>query len=187
MESRIANARALGFASWAAGVWMVSMVYAGWAARSAFGSPVMHVVVVTAMLPLLIAGLASFLRTDHWAAFFFMFWTAVFWAHSAMPSGSGQPDPHFAGWSNATFVVVSLILFLAALRDHESMPVRLLSLGALLVFACLALAAWGLGDFFAALGGYIGLVTALAGFWASYAEAMGGEAGRGGATAASTT
>ncbi|MCG6989170.1 MAG: hypothetical protein LJF06_13460 [Gemmatimonadetes bacterium] len=185
MEHRIANARALGFASFAIGVWMYCMVLAGWFPQSVLVSPTMGNVATAVTLGLLIAALASFLRTDHWAAFFFMFWAAVWWGVRA---GNGPDQAHmaYAGWFFAAIAVVSVILFFAALRDLETLPVRLVSVGMALVFISWALGAWGLG-FFTGLAGYIGLVTAVSAFWAAAAEALGGEVGKGGARSTSTT
>lgn len=180
MENRIANARALGFASFAIGTWMYCMALAGWFPQTVLASSTMGHVTAAVTLGLFIAALASFLRTDHWAAFFFMFWAAVWWGVRV----GGAPDqahPGYVGWYLAAIAVVALILFFAALRDLETLPVRLVAAGMALAFISWTLGAWGLGGFFTGLAGYLGLVTALASFWAAAAEALGGEVGKGGA------
>lgn len=180
MDTRIANARALGFASFATGAWMYFMAVAGWFPETELSSATMTMMGLATNLGLLIAGLASFFRKDHWAAFFFTFWAGVWWgSHAASVAVEGSVA--YAGFSMATLAVVSVILFLAAVRDPEALPVRLVAIGTALTFVIWALAAWGLGDFFAHLAGYIGLLTALAAYWAAAAEALGGEVGKGGA------
>lgn len=178
MEARIANPRALGFASFGMGVWMYSMVNAHWFSGSVLGSSTMGVVAMATTLGLLIAALASFLRNDHWVSFFFMFWAAVWWGiHSA---ASGAPaSAAFAGWFDAALAGVSLILFLGALRNAEAPEVRMLSLGATLALASWALGLWGLGTFFVALAGYLGLLTALFAYWACLAEGLGTDVWKG--------
>jgi hypothetical protein len=185
MEHRIANARALGFASSAVGSWMYFMALAGWYPQTVLASPTMAHVAAMVTLGLFIAALASFLRTDHWAAFFFMFFAAVWWGVRV----GGAPDPAhpgYVGWYLAAIAVVASILFFAALRDLETLPVRLVAAGIALAFVSWALGAWGLGTFFVGLAGYLGLVTALAAFWATAAEALGGEVGKGGAKSTTT-
>ncbi|MCG6957704.1 MAG: hypothetical protein LJF04_17070 [Gemmatimonadetes bacterium] len=186
MESRIANARALGFASFGIGVWMYCMALAGWFPESVLTSSTMGNVATTVTLGLFIAAIASFLRTDHWAAFFFMFWAATWWGVRA-GNGPDEGNMVYAGWFFAAIAVVNVILFMAAMRDLETGLVRLVNGGIALAFVCWALGAWGLGMFFVALAGYIGLLTALAAFWAAATEALGGVIGKGGAKSDAAT
>lgn len=185
MEHRIANARALGFASAAIGSWMYFMALAGWFPQTVLASATMAHVAAMVTLGLFIAALASFLRADHWAAFYFMFTAAIWWGLRA-GGGPDQANMGYTGWYFAAIAVVALILFFAALRDLETLPVRLVAGGGALAFISWTLAAWGLGGFFTGLAGYIGLVTALAAFWAAAAEALGGEVGKGGARSTAT-
>jgi succinate-acetate transporter protein len=184
MEVRIANARALGFASFAAGTWMYSMALAGWFPDTVLDSPTMASVVAAVALGLFIAGLASFLRNDHWAAFFFTWWAVLWWGIHVGAGVMGEESNTYAGWYFATIAVVNVILFLAAMRDPEALPVRLVSLAIAVGFVSWAVGAWEEWAFFVALAGYIGLVTALAAYWAAAREALTGEIGGGGAKGA---
>jgi len=173
MENRVANPNGLGFAAWAIGAWMYSMVPAGWFPLEQLESSTMRGVATFAMLALLIAALASFLRGNAWHGVFFMFWSAIWWGYQGTGGGGNEV---FVGWYFLAIAVVSFFLWWAALRSGLSLPVNLLSLGLWIAFALWALGYWFGLDVLALIGGYVGLLSALAAFWATAVEMLGGGA-----------
>ena len=182
MGDRIANPKALGFAAFGIIAWMYSMLYAGWYAPDSTGT-FLHQVASFAAIAMLIAALAAFLRNETWYAVFFMFWAAVIWGYRT-GLGMGAVNLNaYGGWYGILIALVSLFLLLAAVRVAAGVPVVLLNLGNALAWISWALAGWLGTRFWAVLGGYIGLVTALAAFWAAWVAfgAMGGEETKGAA------
>lgn len=181
MEGRIADPKALGFGAFAIGAWMYSMIDAGWFAMSTYGTSTSQAVGAFAAVALLVAAIAAFLGDDGWHALFFAFWAAVFWGFSGVLD-MGAGDPAYAGWHSLTIAVFSLLLLLSARRSGLDTPAVAVSGGVTVAFLCWA-AAGILGiDALTMVGGYVGLVTAAAGFWAA-AGGLPGEADGGAAEA----
>lgn len=185
MEGRIADPKALGFGAFAIGAWMYSMIDAGWFAMSTYGSGTSQAVGAFAAVALLVAAIAAFLRDDGWHALFFAFWAAVFWGFSGVLDMAGG-DPTYAGWHSLTIAVFNLLLLLSARRSGVDTPGVAVSGGVTVAFLCWA-AAGILGvDALTMVGGYLGLATAVAGFWAASAGMPGGVAAAGGGAEAPT-
>jgi succinate-acetate transporter protein len=172
MGDRVADPKALGFAAFATMAWMYSMVGAGWVSASS-AVAVLHQAATFSMLALLVAALAAFLRGEAWHAFFFMFWSALILGYrGVLATMAAMASPGAAnGWYSLIIAVVSFFLFLAAMRAAVGPPVVLLALAVTLAFLSQALGYWFGGGFWAVLGGYLGLVSGLAGFWAMIVEA----------------
>lgn len=178
MNGRVASGKALGFAAFAVGGWMYSVVTAGWYGMEALGSPVWSSVTLFATVALVLAALAAFLRGDGWHAAFFGFWAAVFWGAQA---GSQADAPGaFGAWYFLGIALFSLLLWLGSLKaSGTSSRAGLVALGVGLAFVGWALHAWGLGTVFAAIGGYVGMITAVVSFWVA-ADELDAFAGMGG-------
>lgn len=171
MEGRIASGKALGFAAFAIGAWMYSSVTAGWYGMEMLGSSTWTSVLAFGTVALLVAALAAFLRDEGWHALFFAFWAAVFWGAQA-GSQTGGPGAYGA-WYFFGIAVFTLLLWARTLKVPDiGTSVALVALGTGLAFVGWTLAAWGLGTAFAVIGGYVGLLAALASFWAA-ADALG--------------
>jgi succinate-acetate transporter protein len=170
MEQRIANPRVLGFLTLAAAGWVWSMPEAGWAPQNALGGPVPDQAAVLAMLAMLIAAIISFVRGDAWYGVFFMFWSAMWWSlHAVHGAAAGGPSA-YAGWFDAALALASAILWVGAMRSRLPAPVMLVSLGVTILFIGFTLGNW-IGVVFVVIAGYVGLISALAAFWAAWAEA----------------
>lgn len=172
---QIANPKALGFAALAIPFWMYSMAWAGWFSTDVFGTGTALDAAILSTYALLVAALASFLRGETWHAVFFMFWTAYGWAAKTQV-GESSPEA-FSGFFAATIAVFSLILTWRAFQDQAVTGAQpLFALGASLAFLSWALAMLGVAGIFGAIGGYIGLLTALVGFWVATTELIGAPA-----------
>lgn len=172
MGDRIADPKALGFAAVATMAWMYWMVGAGWVTASNAVALVLHQAATFSMLALLVAALAAFLRGEAWHAFFFMFWSALILGYRGVAgamAAMGSPGAA-AGWYSIIIAMVSFFLFLAAMRAAVGLPVVILALAVTLAFLSQALGYWLGGGFWTVLGGYLGLVSGLAGFWAMIVE-----------------
>ncbi|MEJ2216015.1 MAG: GPR1/FUN34/YaaH family transporter [Gemmatimonadota bacterium] len=167
MGDRVADPKALGFGAFAMMAWVYSMQHAGWYANGSYAAT-LHGAAAFATVALLIAALASFLRGETWHAVFFMFWSALLMGYRAGPAGVDA----VGGWYLLTIALVSFFLFLRALKDGLGVPVVLLAIGVALSFLLYALGSWLGGVFWVVVGGYVGLLTALATFWAA-ASALG--------------
>lgn len=182
MGDRVADPKALGFAALATMAWMYWMVAAGWVTAAGSGAA-LHQAATFSMLALLISALAAFLRGETWHAFFFMLWSALILGYrGALAAGMATPGAA-NGWYSLIIAVVSFFLFLAAMRAAVGLPVVILALAVTLAFLSQALGFWLGGGFWTVLGGYLGLVSGLAGFWAMIVEA--GKIGGGGQAAVS--
>jgi succinate-acetate transporter protein len=186
MGDRIADPKALGFAAFGTMAWMYSMMGAGWVTASTAVALVLHQAATFSMLALLIAALAAFLRGEAWHAFFFMFWSALILGYRGVVGATAAMGPPGAadGWYSLIVAVVSFFLFLAAMRSAVGIAVVILALAATLAFLSQALGYWLGGGFWVVLGGYIGLVSGLASFWAMIAAA--GRIGAGSGQAATS-
>lgn len=177
MGDRVADPKALGFAAFGIVAWMYSMLYAGWY-MPADAEVTLHGVVTFALIGLLIAALASFLRGESWHAVFFMFWSAILWGYRASLRGGMMAPNSYSAWYFIAIALVSVFLLLAAMRMGLGLPVVLLSLTVTLSFVAQGLGGWLGGTFWLALGGYLGLATGLASLWAMIGAAgnLGGSA-----------
>lgn len=185
MEGRAANPRALGFGAFAIGAWMYSMIDAGWFEMSTYASGTSQSVAVFAMIALLVAAIAAFLRDEAWHALFFAFWAALFWGFSGVLD-MGPGDSTYGGWHSLMIAVFSLLLWLSAGKSDVALPDTLVAAGVTVTFA-----AWGLAgllgvDLLNVAGGYVGLLTALASFWATADAMPGGAPGPAGGPASGT-
>lgn len=141
---------------------------------STYASGTSQSVAVFAMIALLVAAIAAFLRDEAWHALFFAFWAALFWGFSGVLE-MGASDPMYGGWHSLMIAVFSLLLWLSAGKSDVALPDTLVAAGVTLAFALFALAGLLGVDLLEVAGGYVGLLTALASFWAT-ADAMPGEA-----------
>ncbi|MGH8189945.1 MAG: hypothetical protein ACREP2_00680 [Rhodanobacteraceae bacterium] len=168
MNGNVASPWPLGFGVLAIALWMVSVVPAGIAGPMGFGvAPgTMHAIFTVAMLGLLIAGLAAFLRHETWLGFFFLLWSGLFWAGGFGFARVG--GLRFDGWFLMTIALVNLYLWVAAWKSGK--------LGAAVSFMVLLLwisfFCYGLRDFFdfwvlLRVGGAFGLASALMAFYIS--------------------
>lgn len=167
MDERIANPKVLGFLTLAVAGWTYSMSMVGW--YHGLGQVALGQAAVLAMIGLLIAAIASFMRGETWYAVFFMFWSVVFWSqHSAFGAG-GTAVASFEAWFWLTLAAATCVLWLGALRAKLPMPTMLFAL--FLTIAVLGYALGiGIAHFFFLIGGYAGLVASLLAFWAALSE-----------------
>lgn len=177
MNDRIASSKALGFGVFAIITWIFSMPDARWVSPETFNTSTAHVIVVLAMIGLLIAGLAAFLRGEAWLAFFFILWCGVSWGYAGVMGGSMKPDA-FGNWLWLALALVNFYLWIAAMRGGLGAAV---SFGVLLTW--LSALAGGLWGFFNSanvlqlIDGYLGLASGLVFFYASAAAIINASSG----------
>lgn len=171
MNDRIASSKALGFGVFAVTMWMFSMVDAGWFVPAASQSGIAHLVLVFAMIGLLIAAIAAFLRGEAWYAFFFMFWSAAAWGYSGGMGGMSVV-PAFEGWLWLAFALVNLYLWLAAMRGGLGGAVSLAVLLTGLSAAASGIHGFVPTDILVRIDGYLGLAAAVIAFYVSAADIM---------------
>lgn len=169
MNNNIANPWPLGFGVLAIALWMLSVLPAGIAGPMGFGvAPgAMHGVFTVAMLGLLIAGIAAFLRHESWLGFFFLLWSGLFWA-GGFGFGRAAGGMRLEGWFLMTIALVNFYLWFAAWKSGK--------LGGAVSFMVLLLwvsfLCYGLNGFFGfwvllRVGGAFGLASALVAFYIS--------------------
>ncbi|HEX5313727.1 MAG TPA: hypothetical protein VFX38_02315 [Gammaproteobacteria bacterium] len=179
MNDRVASSKGLGFGVFAIASWLMSMGGAGFMPQAYGGNP-SHLVLSVAMIGLLIAAIAAFLRHETWYAFFFMLWSAVSWGlgggHMGAAAGLAPLAP--LGWFWLAIAFVNLYLWLAAMRAELGPAVSLTVLLVSLTMIGLGLqGVLGIGVA-GRIGSYLGLATALVAFYVS-AEAIMNRGGRG--------
>lgn len=169
MYNNLANPRALGFGVLAIALWMFSVVHAGIVDPMGIDPLIMHMVGTVAMLGLLIAGIAAFLRHESWLGFFFLLWSGLFWGAYGMGHGQmGDGDMHYAGWFMMTLALVNGYLWVATVKSSKLGP-AISFMVLLLWLSFLALGLRGFFDFWVLIrvGGALGLASALIAFYVS--------------------
>lgn len=178
MNDRIASSKALGFGVFAIISWIFSMPSAGWVSMQAYATPAAHTILVLAMIGLLIAGLAAFLRGETWLAFFFILWCGLSWGYAGTMGGSMMPNP-FDAWLWLALGLVNFYLWIAAMKGGLGGAV---SFGVLLLWlSCLASGLWELfpsATVLMPISGYLGLADALVFFYVSAGAIINASAGR---------
>ena len=168
MNDKVANPWPLGFGVLAIALWMLSVIPAGIAGPMDFdvAPGTMHAIFTVAMLGLLIAGIAAFLRRESWLGFFFLLWSGLFWAGGFGFERAG--GMRFEGWFLMTITLVNFYLWFAAFKSGK--------LGGAVSFMVLLLwvsfLCYGLNGFFGfwvllRIGGAFGLASALVSFYIS--------------------
>lgn len=170
MNGNVANPWPLGFGVLAIALWMLSVIPAGISGLMdigvAPGAGAVHGIFMVAMLGLLIAGIAAFLRRESWLGFFFLLWSGIFWANGfGFEQAAGT---RFDGWFLMTIALVNFYLWAAAWKSGK--------LGGAVSFMVLLLwvsfLCYGLNGFFGfwvllRVGGAFGLASALVAFYIS--------------------
>lgn len=171
MEARsLGNGIPLGLTGFAATTWMLSMVNAGWydmrnaplvfALAFAFGG--------TGQL---VASVLEYRRGNTLGTVAFFTYGAFWWSWALYEAffRAGVTDV-FVGWYMAMFAVITLYLWIASFKEGVALNLVLLTLG--LTYLALALDGWGAGDFWQAVGGYAGLLSALLAFFTAAAHVI---------------
>lgn len=170
MNGNVASPWPLGFGVLAIALWMLSVIPAGISGLMDLGAVpdmgAMHGIFMVAMLGLLIAGIAAFLRRESWLGFFFLLWSGLFWANGfGFERAAGI---RFDGWFLMTIALVNFYLWAAAWKSGK--------LGGAVSFMVLLLwvsfLCFGLNGFFGfwvllRIGGAFGLASALVAFYIS--------------------
>lgn len=168
MNGNVASPWPLGFGVLGIALWMLSVIPADIAGPIGFGvAPgTLHGIFTVAMLGLLIAGIAAFLRRESWLGFFFLLWSGLFWAGGFGFELAG--GVRIEGWFLMTIALVNFYLWVAAWKSGK--------LGGAVAFMLLLLwvsfLCYGLNGFFGfwvllRIGGAFGLASALVSFYIS--------------------
>lgn len=168
MNDKVANPWPLGFGVLAIALWMLSVTPAGIAGPMGFdvAPGTMHAIFRVAMLGLLIAGIAAFLRGESWLGFFFLLWSGLFWAGGFGFERAG--GMRFEGWFLMTITLVNFYLWFVAFKSGKlGGAVSFMALLLWISFLC-----YGLNGFFGPwvllrIGGAFGLASALVAFYIS--------------------
>lgn len=177
MNDKTASSKALGFGVFAVASWMFSMIDAGWFLPAAYNSGTAHTVLMFALIGLLIAAIAAFRRGETWFAFFFMFWSAIAWGYS-QGTGGAEVTMAFSGWFHLAIALVSLYLWVAAMRGGLGGAISWVALLTGLSWAAAGIAAFASAYILQRIDGYLGLAAALIAFYVSAAEIVNSEAGK---------
>ncbi|MGH8146514.1 MAG: hypothetical protein ACREPY_09285 [Rhodanobacteraceae bacterium] len=168
MNGNIANPWPLGFGVLAIALWMLSVIPAGIAGPIGFGvaPAAMHGIFTVAMLGLLIAGIAAFLRHESWLGFFFLLWSGLLWASGFGFERAG--GARFEGWFLMTIALVNFYLWLAAWKSGKLGG----AVSVMVLLLWVSLLCFGLNGFFGfwvllRVGGAFGLASALVAFYIS--------------------
>lgn len=159
--SKVASSKALGFGVFAVGVWLFSMDFSGLATFGYGGQT--HMLSMLLGVGLLVAGVAAFLRSEAWLAFFFILWSAASFA-----SGGAAAS----GWLWLGLALINFYLWMAASKSAQEAAV-----GAVVFLVAVNALGQGLSrvaglNLAGQIGAYFGLAAAAFAFYVSAASVM---------------
>lgn len=161
MNGKVASSKALGFGISALGAWLFSMNLSG-LATFAYGAQ-LHMISMMLGIGLLVAGVAAFLRSEAWLAFFFILWSTISFA-----SGGAA----VSGWIWLAMALINLYLWLAARKSGQEAAVG----GVAFLIGIFALGQGLRGvaglNLAGLIGSYFGLAAAAVAFYVSAASIM---------------
>lgn len=171
-RSANASSSAVGYAAFAVTLWMFSMINAGWFDASQQMLTIM--LAVTLGTAMALAGLLAWFRgRSHdmclLLAFAAFWWSWALAAH-VVDNGAIAPGHGYLGWYYMVWAVVAFFLWIAAFRAGTGRVLFDLVLWLSLLW--LAIGAWSDVNGVTILGGYLGLITALLGFYLAAAEVV---------------
>lgn len=163
----------LGYAGFSVTLWMFSMINAAWFDASQ-ETLVMLLAVTIGGIAMALAGLLSFFRGRTHNMCLFLAFAAFWWSWAlevhTVNNGGIAPSSAFLGWYYLVFAVVAFSLWLSALRAGTGrMAFDLLLCLSLLA---LAISGWSGANWWRIVGGYLGLITAMVGFYLIAAAAI---------------
>lgn len=174
---RTSNIAALGYAAFALTLWMNSMTPAGWFVEPSNSLlPLLTIALGGCILAL--AGIMQWARGHTLDSVLFLAFAAYWWvsAMHASAATSGYAISHgFVGWYELAWAFLAFCVWLAACKDGVAR--MLFTLGLTLSLLSFALEQWTGLAALQALGGYLGLVTAIVGIYLAAAEMINATAG----------
>lgn len=169
----------LGYAGFSVTLWMFSMINAAWFDASQ-ETLVMLLAVTIGGIAMALAGLFSFFRGRTHNMCLFLAFAAFWWSWALMVhtvnNGGIAPNSAFLGWYYLVFAVVAFSLWLSAFRAGTGRMVFDLLL--CLSLLALAISGWSGASWWRIVGGYLGLITAVVGFYLLAAAAINSTFGR---------
>ncbi|HET6907610.1 MAG TPA: acetate uptake transporter [Rhodanobacteraceae bacterium] len=169
----------LGYAGFSVTLWMFSMINAAWFDATQ-DTLVMLLAVTIGGIAMALAGLLSFFRGRTHNMCLFLAFAAFWWSWALMVhtvnNGGVAPSGPFLGWYYLVFAVVAFALWLSAFRTGTGRMAFDLLLW--LTLLALAINGWSGVSWWRIVGGYLGLITAVVGFYLLAAAAMNATFGR---------
>ncbi|HET7557362.1 MAG TPA: acetate uptake transporter [Rhodanobacteraceae bacterium] len=163
----------LGYAGFSVTLWMFSMINAAWFDASQ-ETLVMLLAVTIGGIAMALAGLLSFFRGRTHNMCLFLAFAAFWWSWALMVhtvnNGGIAPSSAFLGWYFLVFAVVAFALWLSAFRTGTGRMAFDLLLW--LTLLALAINGWSGVGWWRIVGGYLGLITAVVGFYLLAAAAV---------------
>ena len=176
---RSSASSSLGYAGFSVTLWMFSMINAGWFDASQ-ETLVMLLAVTIGGIAMALAGLLSFFRGRTHNMCLFLAFAAFWWSWAlevhTVNNGGIAPSSAFLGWYYLVFAVVAFSLWLSAFRAGTGRMVFDLLL--CLSLLALAISGWSGAGWWRIVGGYLGLITAVVGFYLLAAAAINSTFGR---------
>jgi succinate-acetate transporter protein len=169
----------LGYAGFSVTLWMFSMINAAWFDATQ-ETLVMLLAVTIGGTAMALAGLLSFFRGRTHNMCLFLAFAAFWWSWAlevhTVNNGGIAPSSAFVGWYFLVFAVVAFALWLSAFRTGTGRMTFDLLLW--LTLLALAINGWSGAGWLRIVGGYLGLITAVVGFYLLAAAAVNATFGR---------
>lgn len=173
--SKPANASALGYSAFALTLWLNSMTSAGWFAQPWNNTLLQLLTAVLGGGVLAIAGILQWRRGNSLDTLLFLAFAAYWWIsaqyqHTLTGGNHVTTSAGFLGWYYIAWAFLVFCAWIAACRDGVAR--MLFTAGLCLALFAAAISNWAHVEAAAVLGGYLGLVTAVVGFYIAAAEVI---------------
>lgn len=176
MNGRLSNPAPLGLAGFAFTTWMLSMINAGWFSPDGMGD-VLALAFAYGGTAQIIAGILEYPRGNTFGTTAFISYGAFWWSFALYAAFFASKVPEgFLGWYLFVWGVFTFYMWIGSLRTSKALQAVFLALW--ITYLLLAIGEWTHGVGFTRVGGYTGLITALAAFYASAAAVINDTYGR---------
>lgn len=171
MNEKLANPKVLGYASLFITGWMISMINAGWF----MGDPKVSIVLglILGGVVVALAGIFAYFKGQTFEMTLFLIFGALFFVYSLtglITSSMSSQQMAYNGWLDILWAVFFFYMWITHMK--KGVFVNLFLIGVWLTFLALGIGGWTGVMFISAIGGYIGLATALLAGWLSLSESM---------------
>jgi hypothetical protein len=167
MNARFSNPAPLGLAGFAFTTWMLSMINAGWFSADGMGD-VLALAFAYGGTAQIIAGVLEYPRGNTFGTTAFISYGSFWWSFALFIAFFASRVPEgFLGWYLFVWGVFTFYMWIGSLRTNRALQTVLLALW--ITYLLLAVGDWSHVTLITRIGGYTGLITALAAFYASAA------------------
>jgi succinate-acetate transporter protein len=167
MNGRFSDPAPLGLAGFAFTTWMLSMINAGWFSADGMGD-VLALAFAYGGTAQIIAGVLEYPRGNTFGTTAFISYGSFWWSFALFIAFFASRVPEgFLGWYLFVWGVFTFYMWIGSLRTSRALQTVLLALW--ITYLLLAVGDWSHVTVITRIGGYTGLITAVAAFYASAA------------------